>query len=221
MIKKITFLLSVFALVLPTLLSAQEALSTDAKIDSIYVLQKKMYGESKTTRLDGKKYGVELNLLRFIFIDDAFTMSGGFSMFDVNRNAEISFPVYYQNPKSDDDLTEFTLDCHYRYFLNDNQNGFYISGFTRYAYLNGTLNNGYWIDSSTDSYEKGTENKLGLGVGIGVRIFSRKGFYWGTSLSVGRYIIGESDKFRGDFLGIDDDNEIILDFEILKFGWAF
>ena len=66
-----------------------------------------------------------------------------------------------------------------------------------------------------------SENKLGIGIGIGYRKFSYKGFYWGTSLNLGRYFLGENGKYIGEFLWYDNDSEIILNFELLKFGWAF
>jgi hypothetical protein len=68
---------------------------------------------------------------------------------------------------------------------------------------------------------KGNESKLGIGVGLGYRIFSYRGLYWGTSISFGRYLIGKNNKFSGGFLTYDDDNQYILDIELLKFGWAF
>ena len=55
-IKLKTLLLAV-ANLLPMLLIAQvkDTISTSAKIDSIYYLQKKMYSESKNTPLSNKK----------------------------------------------------------------------------------------------------------------------------------------------------------------------
>jgi hypothetical protein len=216
-----TLLLAV-AILLPIILAAQvkDTISTSAKIDSIYNLQKKMYSESKNTPLSNKNYGVEINLFRLLLLDEASTFSGSYSLFNVNRNAEISFPFYFQNPKKSVDLTEFTLDCHFRYFLGNTQNGFYLSGFVRYAFLQGTLgDNGLFNNSSSGI--KDNEHKLGIGFGIGYRKFSYKGLYWGTSLSFGRYIIGENNIFYGSFLTIDDDSKYIFDFELLKFGWAF
>lgn len=213
--------LQVILMLLPVITFAQQkdSITTSAKIDSIYQLQKKMYAETKTNPLSDKKFGIEVNLLRLLFVDKATTFSGSFSLFNVNRNAEIAFPFYYQNPKESDDLESFTLDCHFRYFLNDKQNGFYLSAFSRYAHLEGYLGDNDLFNQSSNVIS--SENKLGLGIGIGYRIFSKHGLYWGTSLSVGRYIVGENNKFTGDFLSIDDDSELILDFEFLKFGWAF
>jgi hypothetical protein len=219
--KKSKTLLIAVAALLPMLLTAQvkDTLSTSAKIDSIFNLQKKMYSESKNEPLHNKKYGVEINLFRLLLLDEAQTFSGSISLFNVNRNAEIAFPFYFQKPKKSVDLTEFTFDCHFRYFLGNTQNGFYISGFARYAFLHGTLgSNNPFSQSSNIAAE---ENKFGIGFGIGYRKFSYKGLYWGTSLSFGKYFIGENNKFYGDFLTIDDDNKYIFDWELLKFGWAF
>lgn len=219
---RVKFLLLLTIVLFPTFLYAQkkDSIPTSAKIDSIYNLQKKMYKESKNTPLSNKKFGVEINPFRLLYIDKMATFSGTFSLFNVNRNAEIAFPFYFQNPNNSIDLTEFTLDSHYRYFLGNTQNGFYVSGFARYAYLKGTLGEDNLFGSITDG-EKGSENKVGIGFGLGFRKFSYKGLYWGASVSFGRYLIGKNNKFTGSFLALDDDSEFIIDLELLKFGWSF
>jgi len=203
-------------------------LNTNEKIDSIYVLQKKIYKTVKNQPLADKKYGIEFNIFRLLFFasDMNFlnhTLSGGFSLFNVDRKAEIAFPFFYSNPdfKWDEmDIDEkdlyrkFTIGCHYRRFLGNFQNGFYISGFTQYA----NLQTREYTDE--DVKLSNTENKLGLGIGIGYRKFSYKGFYWGTGLSVGRYIIRDDDDYN-DGGTLFDFSEIIFNFELLKFGWAF
>ena len=97
-----------------------------------------------------------------------------------------------------------------------------MSGFSRFAYLNGIANDIYNYDMDyTITGEKESVFKVGLGIGIGYRIFSYKGIYWGTSLNVGRYLIGKNEHFYSGFLDINDDATMILDIEFLKFGWAF
>lgn len=208
-----------------------DEMTTEEKIDSIYVTSKEILKIVKSDPLADKKHGIEINILRLLFFGSDIgllnhTLSGGFSLFDIDRNAEIAFPIFYSNPKSDysdeNNIRQFTLDCHYRKFLGKTQNGFYISGFIRYANIRGYL--GSWLDYWDDEVNemvKDTENKIGIGIGIGFRTFSYKGFYWGTSLNLGRYFIGENCKFRGNFLWYDNDEEIIFNFELLKFGWAF
>lgn len=200
----------------------QDSLSVSSKIDSIYMLQKKMYKETKNIPLTNKNLGIEFNIVRLLLIEKAVSLSGGFSLFGVNRHAEIAFPIYYSSPEDPKDLKELTIDCHYRYFLGNTQNGLYLSGFVRYAHLKGYLgdNDLHLFDDETVD-EKSSENKIGIGVGVGYRKFSYKGLYWGTSLSFGRYFIGKNNEFYGSFLSYDDDNKIIIDFEFLKFGWAF
>lgn len=195
--------------------------STSEKVDSIYTLQQKMYDENKNNPLHDKNYGVELNLIRLLFITDTFTLSGGFSLFDVDRGAEIVFPFFIQVPDDSDYLSEFTLDAHYRYFMGNTQNGFYLSAFTRYAYLEGVLGDTFLFDDEFTGGERDSEHKLGIGFGLGWRKFSYRGLYWGASFSVGRYLIGENDKFSSNLLDIDNDSEVIVNFELLKFGWAF
>ena len=213
-----------------------DEMTTDEKIDSIYITSKEILKIVKDEPLADKKYGIEINIFRLLFFGSSVdlynhSLSGGFSLFDIDRNAEIAFPIFYSNPSSNDEdeywdnehIRQFTLDCHYRRFLGKTQKGFYISGFIRYANLRGYLCTGddYWYGyDDEDERVKDTVNKIGIGVGIGFRIFSYKGFYWGTSLNLGRYLIGENNKFY-DSYWYDNDSEIIFNFELLKFGWAF
>jgi len=223
---KHNWLLLVFMGIFSASLVAQEAkkdtLSDSSKIDNIYTLQKKMYTETRNEPLKDKNFGIELNLFRILLIDKDISLTGSFSLFNVNRQAEIVFPVHYGRPEDQRDLNVLTVDCHFRYFLGNTQNGFYVSAFTRLAFLNGYLGeDDYWFGDNDIPTTKSSEQKIGFGVGLGYRIFSYKGLYWGTSLSFGRYVIGENDKFRNDSLNLDDDGEFIYDFEFLKFGFAF
>ena len=230
------FLIISFLILLFSSLCAEENtnLKTEEKIDSIYVLQKKIYQDVKDQPIQNKKYGVEFNLLRLIFFGSDtnmlnHTLSGTFSLFYPKKKVEIAFPFFYSDPVNDwgwepfdaaTSLRQITLDCHYRKFLGNSLNKFYISGFMRYANLKGYSGCICYKDRDED-YITSTENKIGIGIGVGYRIFSYSGFYWGTSLSLGRYIIGKNNKFYGNFSIFDNDSEIIFNFELLKFGWAF
>jgi hypothetical protein len=215
----IACLCSVFASARDNPLGGQD---DSSKIDSILTLQKKMYGESKNAPLTDKNFGIELNIFRLLLMDKAVSLSGSFSIFSVNRHAEIAFPVYFSNPDDPMDLSDLTVDCHYRYFLGNTQNGMYLSGFARFAHLDGYPgDNSLYHSEGTAAENRIIENKIGAGVGIGYRKFSYKGLYWGASLNLGRYFFGKNDRFYGSSLSYDDDNEIIIDVEFLKFGWAF
>jgi len=167
-------------------------------------------------------FGSDTNMLNH-------TLSGTFSLFYPKKKVEIAFPFFYSDPinkwnvdyfDDNNSIRQITLDCHYRKFLGNSLNKFYISGFVRYANLKG-YSFGFSYKYKGEDYVATTENKIGIGIGVGYRIFSYSGFYWGTSISLGRYIIGENNKFYGDFFWYDNDNEIIFNFEFLKFGWAF
>jgi hypothetical protein len=207
--------------------SGQDTLSTKAKIDSIYHLQKRIYREIKNEPLADKSWGMEFNFFRTLIIDEDVTLSGGFSFFNLDRNAELAFPVYYARPGDAHNLREWTIDCHYRYFLGNTQNGFYLSGFTRFAHLAGYEgeNEVSFSDSPAATSSRTTQNKVGIGVGLGYRKFSYKGLYWGCSFNFGRYLGGRNEVFYSDWDNIasfnNDDSKYIIDFELLKFGWAF
>lgn len=249
-------------LMCPVMLRAevQDTTSTIFFENPVYNMRKQT-GIVKNEPLANKKFGVEINYPRLLMLEDAFTFSGSVSLFDVSRRAEIVFPVYFQHPKDASDLTELTMDCHYRCFLGKHQNGFYVSTFVRSAYLQGTV----WNSKSTQTYAisknrgaylrstslrntslrsattgtvatntsfntspematldpKDSEMKVGVGVGIGYRIFTQRGYYWGASVSVGQYLLGKNNRFLSNYRSLDNDDKFIYDVEFLKFGFAF
>lgn len=201
---------------------SDKAKGTDEKIDVIYDTQQVMYKELRNNPLEGKKYGIEFNVFRLLLVDN-FSLSGSFSFFDPERKTEISIPVYYFIADSRTATDIFTIDCHYRYFLKNTLNGFYLSAFGRIAKFDGYYDTYEYEKSYDEYYHKKSITDIGLGVGIGYRIFSYKGLYWGTSISFGRYL-GGNDLSRFEFdnndLFIELDKQII-NIEFLKFGWAF
>ena len=245
--KKILLLISLIALMtLPSFAETTNRnneninLYTNSNITSINITQKgnskelsRNYETVKDNPLADKKWGIEINLIRLLFIhigQDEFnyTFSGGVSLFNINRHVELAFPIFYYHIKNEVDneyeesLRQFTLDCHYRRFLGKTQKGFYISGFIRYANIRGTKENGWY--NGYEELNLSTENKIGIGFGFGYRIFSEMGLYWGVSLNIGIYLIGENYIFDEDplpFVYPFDDSIIIFNCELLKFGWAF
>ena len=174
--------------------------------------------------LQGREFGVEFNFPRLLTYSDSWkTASGTFSYFDHINKVEYAMPwtiqkhsndSYDSYPHIEKSLDINTLDLHYRKFLGEELNGFYLSGFTRLAHLDGKMR-------YEDAYQKTT--KLGLGAGLGYRLFPNKQrFYWGAGLIVGRYISGDNDVYEQsvDWLGFDD-MPLIIDVEFLKFGYAF
>lgn len=183
--------------------------------------------------LGDRQYGVEFNFFRLLTLGQSQeSLSGTFSLFNTDNNTEIAFPFMYSRGAHDDtfdrytstpigdiskkDLSSITLDAHYRKYLGHRLDGFYISGFGRLAHLNG-------VKEENLQFSEGSETKFGIGVGIGYRIISDDGFYWGASLSLGRYLTGNSAVFHdSENVSADmDDNEVIFDVELLKFGYAF
>ena len=225
------------AFLLPLAAGAQTGSPSDSeKLDSLMDMSKQLVRTVKNDPLTGKNFGVEFNFLRAIMLTEQTSVSGGVSLFNVSRNAEISLPFFYSKSTTSDisgpladslsdvDFTEFTQDVHYRYFMGNTQNGFYLSGFARGAFLSGIQGKTEFDAFDTTQSGKNvraTEGKLGVGVGLGYRKFSYRGLYWGASLNIGRYMIGENDKFRNGFISFDNDAEVIFDVELFKFGWAF
>ncbi len=180
--------------------------------------------------LAGKSAGIELNLARLLVstASDYFTLSGTVSLFSVLRSGEIAFPFFYQSGtgKMKDSfngtpfevpLTLLNLDVTYRHFLGKVQDGFYFSVGARYTYIKGLEGADLIVFSVNQGGPESSTQRLGAYFGLGYRYFTQSGFYWGTSLIYGRYFGGERDYLEV----LWDDGKIILDVELLKFGYAF
>jgi hypothetical protein len=210
----------ILVLALCAIAEEKAELSTDAKIDSIFKMQQAIYAERNVNPLQNKKFGVEINPVRFFFLDYYPSFSGTFSLFNVNRHAELAFPIYWGGSSSENEIAEFDADCHYRYFLGNNQKGFYLSAFIRYAYLQGYASGNLFNQPSSIVQ---SENRFGMGVGLGVRIFSRKGLYWGAGVIVGRYAdfgynnLASESSLWNPLAG----SNFIFEFELCQIGWAF
>lgn len=225
--------IAMFGLILaPSLVGATTSEMTDSqKLDSLLVGQKKIIENVADEPLAGKNFGVEVNPFRLITLGatNNTSLSGSVSLFNVVRSAEIQIPIYYMDsPDEENDFYKdafslLTVDVHYRQFLGRTQNGFFLSGFGRLARLEGYQ--GKWLDGvfgdSTIEDKRTSLLKFGAGVGLGYRIFSHRGLYWGSSISLGRYFNGGENRFRGGFGSLYDDGKIIFDIELFKFGWAF
>jgi len=170
--------------------------------------------------LAGKKFGVEFNFPRLLTYNDSWqSFSGTFSYFDHENKAEIALPWVIsknQSSNNDDDFLDITtVDMQYRKFIDNKLNGVYFSGVGRLAHLDGNLR---------DQTANQRTLKFGVGVGLGYRLFPQSNrFYWGTSLVMGRFIVGENDIYDNsgiDFLNFDD-QAFFVDIEFLKFGYAF
>ncbi len=167
-----------------------------------------------------RNYGVELNPIMLLMSKKDFTnIFATFSIFNLDRGAEIAFPVYYgANGEDAEKSTVLILDAQYRKFFNTNQKGFYFCGGLRYSFEKGYEDIFIW--PYPDEEDIVTNNKLGLSFGIGYRYFSESGLFWGINLSGGRYLTSTKTKIYNssamywtpDYFG---------NFELLKFGYYF
>ncbi len=173
-------------LLLPFITNAQDTTS-NSKIDTILSnskkmldLQQKTYNELAQEPLANRRFGIEFNPGRLLLAsaDNFLVLSGGFSLFAVDRSVEIAFPYYYQNGTSKDEnypLTLLNLDAAYRRFLGRHQDGFYLSAGTRYTYIKGEEGTTFIIFSKGTHGANITTSKIGLYFGIGYRYFSESG----------------------------------------------
>jgi len=150
--------------------------------------------------LAGKRFGIELSPLYSMFAHDG--LSGSFSNFNLSDVAEITFPFSYRIYQRENNQGEMEeryltyLDAQYRFFLGKHRTGRWIGTGVRFC---------------SDVDDEGSYNKGGISFGFGTRVFSERGWYWGTSLYLGKYYFGKKDRGASGFFQI----------ELLKFGFAF
>lgn len=222
-------LFGVFVSLVPITMAFAQEPAPAAKLDTLVEGQKKIMTKLDQIQreveyidpLAAKSFGIEFNpaYLLLASADDQLVLSGGFSLFQVDRRAEIAFPLYFRNShKTGEAITTFVIDSQFRRFLGRHQGGFYLSGGVRYKYVQGKkdLDEIPFIDFQNG--EEVTLHKFGVGFGIGYRYFSYSGFYWGTSLTVGRYFT-DTDKVAHDDEA--SNGKAYIDIELLKFGLAF
>ena len=214
---------------------AQEP-TVETKVDSVLQLQKEMMKKQDSIfvevkfvdPLKNKKFGIEFSPIALIAASasDQLTLRGGFSLFAVDRHAEIAFPISYNNPSAEDEPTTLAISAHYRRFTGEHQGGFYFSGALRYAIVSGkeasdagSLNFGRSTLNFSQSTEKSiTVHRFGVGFGIGWRRFWKSGFYWGASITLGRYFTGLDQEVAKEN---NFNSGLWAEAEFFKIGFAF
>ena len=166
--------------------------------------------------ISSREWGVEFSPLGLLWAGRSLSLAGTVSNFSWNRSAEIAFPIYFHTETGDEGTRILSIDAQYRRFLGSAQRGFYLSGFARYQNARyGTFD--YLAERNTIK----TLNRMGIGFGIGSRIFSHSRFYWGWNISLGRFIVGNQigEYDYPDNLSLLRDG-LIVDLELLKIGFA-
>ena len=201
---------------------------------------------SRAETLQGRKFGVEFNIPRVLSYSKAWkSLSGSFSYFNHRNSTEIAFPWLIAKYGSDDtdasapsyndannSLINKSLDMHYRKFFDNELNGFYFSVFTRLSHFDGSVYAGQSSSTNPSSnldkpiYYRTTKKlkklRIGLGVGLGYRLFPKnKRLYWGAGIILGRYIDDTEYDFVNNGGAVTENTPIIIDAELLKFGYAF
>ncbi|MEN9307469.1 MAG: hypothetical protein RL173_1401 [Fibrobacterota bacterium] len=216
----------------PFVAGVASAMTDSQKLDSLMVGQQRIINSVADEPLAGKNFGIEISPLRLLTfgMDDGYSLAGTVSLFSVSRSAEIAIPLFYRHVTSKnevfyklkDDFTLVSADVQYRQFLGHTQNGFYLSAFGKLSNLDGYKSQTYTeIYQDSIAPQKISRTKFGIGMGLGYRIFSHRGLYWGAGMTIGRFLSGKEDEFRSGDAIYNDDHQLILDVEFLKVGWAF
>ena len=170
------------------------------------------------------KIGVELNPGLILYASDknATVISAGISLFPKNRKTELTMPITYEYSRDEDWFygdyfgKSINVEFHYRFYLAGKLGGIYNSIGVKYNYA--------YLEPDEDSEYAKTEkvSRLGLGFGIGYRLFSDDRLYWGIGIFFGRHLLGRdiSDKINIDSMFTRDEN-LFFTVQLLKTGWAF
>ena len=149
--------------------------------------------------LRNKTIGIMFNPIAPIIYDQGLRIYGGFSYFPKGKQNELYLGYQYIN---DDDSKNYRLDIDILnrfYFSRKYRKGFHLLYGTRFSHR------------KTKYSDEVYDEMLGLSFGVGYRIFSKNGLYWGTSLYVGRHLLS----------GDSDENDPYLFMELLKIGYLF
>lgn len=198
--------------------SAQDT-SSVVKSDSV-LTRHQTATETYTTKSSSQKtFGAEFNPARLLlgwitYVISRYTsLVESFSLFAIDRHAEIVFPLYHVFGTYDATPWRIlNVDVTYRRFL-DVQTGFYFSGELRYAYVAGEE---FLPQQRLSIGKQISQSKFGAYAGIVYRYFLLSGFYFGTSLVAGRFFSNDSCRIVDMKI---DDRPFIFDF--MKVGYAF
>ena len=191
-----------------------------------------------------RPWGVEINpyLLVGSVVDSEMNwFSGGISRFIPGHALELRLPVFYQSRGRDRDLIAgFSLR---RYFPSRGRGLFpsreemkVESWIKRTAeVLTGLIVPGYqapgmrpFVGVTTRLYHSRDTvtdaTRLGIGGTLGVRWFSSRRLYWGADVTLGRYLLGDTDASAAVdrfILPPYDGGKIMADFTFFQFGYRF
>ena len=200
------YILTLF-LISTSVMQDQEDITNDSLAVLIKEHSTQIIKEIITDPLKDKRYGIELSPLYTMF--DGFTPNGGFSfsgsysIFTLFKDAELALPFSYHSYD------------HYDYYSNETTSRSYFYIDSQYRLFLGKYRNGRWIGTGIRFYKgednEGSYSKGGISFGMGRRVFSKKGWYWGSSLYLGKYYFGQKDRESSSFFKL----------ELFKFGFAF
>jgi len=171
-------------------------------------------------------FGLEINpgLLLYARGQKATVVSAGFSYFPQNRKSEITIPIVYEYSKDSDWFFEngksVNLELHYRKFLMGKVGGIYSDIGIKYNYAYSEPSDDY---ENIEPDEPKSMRRLGLGFGMGYRIFSDDRFYLGIGVFLGSYFLGRDiDNSTGISSSLfTSDERSFFTIQLLKIGYAF
>lgn len=110
----------------------------------------------------------------------------------LNDESSIGLSLYFlgQNSTETDYYRTFSFTPYYRSYFSDNYNkGFFMELFAMYY----TRNDEYYITTYEESYEERKYNGTALGISVGGKWVTKKGFIVEVSGGIGRVVLGTED----------------------------
>ncbi len=156
---------------------------------------------------NGKKMGVAVNPVLALFEWG----SGEVNFWNIDKNAEINIPIQFtHNPffVDDDntDVTYFSTGVNYRRFFSEKQKGFFLQAGWKFDY-----------GTASDGFESASGSAHSLLFGMGFRVISKNGVFWGAGINIGR-MWGSLKEANGE---IARGSGPTLDIDLFKFGYAW
>lgn len=188
----------------------------------------------QTFRSDAKpgNWGIQVNSpyeVAGLLFGVATKYSGTVSNFSLIRAVEIAIPFQYEHVDNapafetipyGSKSSEYHVDCQLRYFFLPEgfRDHLYIGSVVRYQRAN-YLSNNPEPNNTGGEFELKKLNRLGFGLVLGMRFFSRSGFYYGCNVSLGNFLGG--DTHSAGYMPSVRSGSSLTDYELLNIGYSF
>jgi hypothetical protein len=221
-----TIFLIEYLIICSTITSFAQLDTSKTKLDAIQTKQVKSSELLTSTPLSYKTFGIGFNPLRLLSMQHQSSndferyLRAAISVFSIDRQAELAFPVQYMWGKYyNNTWRDFYCEVTYRRFISCQQKGYYYSGGLRFLHIEGEelgSKMGYYGPLGLGNII--VQNKIGIYAGFGYRHCSKNGMYWGSNIILGIYF---GPKTPNIATAEDVQYNWIMGCDLLEIGYAF